>query len=173
MVEDILLNNYITRGFWGDEAWTAMISRLSIPEILQVTGQDFHPPLYYLLVYGFMQIFGENEWIRLLSTVFFILTLIPVYYLAKKLINKTAAWVSTVLVAFSPILFIYAFEARSYALLTLISVLTTLFFWQAVSLNPKNKKPKAKNIKFWIVYALLASLGIYTHYYMWFILASH
>ena len=173
MLKDILLNNYVTRGFWGDEAWTALISRLSIPEILQVTGQDFHPPLYYLLVHGFMQIFGENEWIRLLSTVFFLLTLIPVYFLVKKLINKTAAWVSTVLVAFSPILFIYALEARSYALLTLMSVLTTLFFWQAVSLSPKSNKPKAKNSKFWIIYALLASLGIYTHYYMWFILASH
>ena len=147
----------LDQSLWLDEAISVKAVRdFGVGGIINEFARgDFHPPLYYLLVHGFMQIFGESEWIRLLSTVFFILTLIPVYYLAKKLINKTAAWVSTVLVAFSPILFIYAFEARSYALLTLISVLTTLFFWQAVSLNPKNKKPKAKNIKFWIVYALV------------------
>jgi uncharacterized membrane protein len=119
-----------------------------------------------------MQIFGESEWIRALSMVFFLLTLIPVYYLVKKLVNQTTARVSTALVAFSPILFIYAFEARSYAMLTMLSVLTTLCFWQAVSLK-KGKRPTKKGIKFWIFYAILGGLGIYTHYYMWFILASH
>ncbi|MBU2543643.1 glycosyltransferase family 39 protein, partial [Patescibacteria group bacterium] len=99
MFNNLLLQNYITRGFWGDEAWTAVISRLSIPEIIQVTGQDFHPPLYYLIVHGFMQVFGESEWIRIISTIFFLLTLIPVYVFAKKIVNKTVAWVSTLLVA--------------------------------------------------------------------------
>ncbi|MBT3249434.1 MAG: hypothetical protein HN846_03075 [Candidatus Pacebacteria bacterium] len=173
MLKTLLTQNYITRGFWGDEAWTAVISKLSIPEIIQVTGQDFHPPLYYFIVHGFMQVFGESEWIRILSTIFFILTLIPVYFFAKKIANKTVAWVSTVLVAFSPILFIYAFEARSYAFLTLMSVLSTFCFWKAVSLSKNRKKPTAETIKFWIIYAILGGFGVYTHYYMWFILASH
>lgn len=173
MLKTLLLQNYITRGFWGDEAWTAVISKLSIPEIIQVTGQDFHPPLYYLIVHGFMNIFGESEWIRIISTIFFILTLIPVYHLAKKLANKTVAWVSTVLVAFSPILFIYAFEARSYAFLTFMSVLSTFCFWKAVSMAKNRKKPTPETIKFWIIYAILGGFGVYTHYYMWFILASH
>lgn len=173
MFNNLLLQNYITRGFWGDEAWTAVISRLSIPEIIQVTGQDFHPPLYYLIVHVFMQVFGESEWIRIISTIFFLLTLIPVYVFAKKIVNKTVAWVSTLLVAFSPILFIYAFEARSYAFLTFISVLSTLCFWQAVSLAKNRKKSTKQTIKFWFIYAILGGFGVYTHYYMWFILASH
>jgi uncharacterized membrane protein len=173
MLKNLLLENYITRGFWGDEAWTAVISRLSIPEIIQVTGQDFHPPLYYLLVHGFMRLFGESEWIRALSTIFFVLALFPIYHLAKKIANRTVARVSTLLVAFSPILFIYAFEARSYAFLTFMSVLSTLCFWMAVSMPKNRKKPTGKTIKFWIAYAILGGFGVYTHYYMWFILASH
>lgn len=167
---NLLTHNYVTRGFWGDEAWTAVISQLSLPEIIQVTGQDFHPPFYYLLVHGFIQFFGNSEWIRLISTLFFVLTLWPTYQLAKKLIGgatqagKAVARVGTVLVAFSPILFIYAFEARSYALLTLMSVTTTFFFWQAI---------QEKKIKWWFLYAALAGVGVYTHYYLWFILASH
>ncbi len=173
MLKNLLLQNYITRGFWGDEAWTAVISRLSIPEIIQVTGQDFHPPLYYLLVHGFMRIFGESEWIRALSTFFFILTLIPLYFFAKKITNKTVAWVSTTLIGFSPILFIYAFEARSYAFLTFMSVMSTLVFWKAVNLAKNRKKPTKETIRAWILYAIIGGFGVYTHYYMWFILASH
>jgi uncharacterized membrane protein len=173
MFNNLLLQNYITRGFWGDEAWTAVISRLSIPEIIQVTGQDFHPPLYYLIVHGFMQVFGESEWIRVLSTIFFILTLIPIYHFAKKIANKTVAWVSTLLVAFSPILFIYAFEARSYAFLTFMSVISTLVFWNAVGMPKNRKKPTKQTIRAWILYAIIGGFGVYTHYYMWFILASH
>jgi len=173
MLNNLLTQNYITRGFWGDEAWTAVISRLSIPEIIQVTGQDFHPPLYYLIVHGFMQVFGESEWIRVLSTIFFILTLIPVYFFAKKIANKTVAQVSTVLVGFSPILFIYAFEARSYAFLTFMSVISTLVFWKAVNLAKNRKKPTKETIRAWILYAIIGGFGVYTHYYMWFILASH
>ena len=174
MLNNLLTQNYITRGFWGDEAWTAVISRLSIPEIIQVTGQDFHPPLYYLIVHGFMQLFGESEWIRSVSTFFFILTLIPLYFFAKKIANKTVAWVSTLLIGLSPILFIYAFEARSYALLTFMSVISTLCFWQAVSLPKNRKKPTSTSIdKYWILYAIIGGFGVYTHYYMWFILASH
>jgi uncharacterized membrane protein len=174
MFKDLLAHNYITRGFWGDEAWTAVISRLSIPEIVQVTSQDFHPPLYYLLVHWFMQIFGESEWIRMLSLVFFLVTLPVIYYLVKKFINRQAAWISTLLVAFSPILFVYAFEARSYGLLTLLSVSTTWIFWQALTgSKTKGKAVTARKMKFWLAYGLVGSLGIYTHYYMWFILAAH
>ncbi len=163
-MQQLLTHNYATRGFWGDEAWTAVISQLPLAQIIEVTGQDFHPPFYYLLVHGFIQIFGNSEWIRVLSTVFFILTLWPTYKLAKKLVGKTFAWVGTVLVAFSPILLIYAFEARSYGLLTMMSVATTYFFWHAI---------QEKKLKWWILYTLMAGVGVYTHYYLWFIFASH
>jgi mannosyltransferase len=168
----LLKENYITRGFWGDEAWTALISRLSVPEILKITGQDFHPPLYYLIVHFFMQIFGDSEWIRAISTFFFVLTLFPTYKLAKKVTGSVlVAKAATMLVAVSPILFTYAFEARAYALLTFLSVYSSLLFWKAVQGNSKGKKPAA--VKDWALYALVGGLGVYTHYYMWFILASH
>jgi len=35
------------------------------------------------------------------------------------------------------------------------------------------KEPTPETIKFWIIYAILGGFGVYTHYYMWFILASH
>lgn len=170
----LLKENYITRGFWGDEAWTVGISRLPIPELVQVTGQDFHPPLYYLLVHGFIKVFGPSEWVRSISTFFWLLALWPTYQLAKKISNAAVARLATLLVALSPILFTYAFEARAYALLTFLSVYSTLLFWQALN-QPKlaKKTTSFTSNKSWILYVIVGALGVYTHYYMWFILAAH
>ncbi len=35
---------------WVDEAYTMGIVKYSIPELIQVTAQDVHPPLYYIIV---------------------------------------------------------------------------------------------------------------------------
>ncbi len=161
---DWLIHNYLTRGFWGDEAWTALISSLPISEIVRVTGEDFHPPFYYLLVHGFIQLFGASEWIRLISVVFWLCIPLPVFGLIRKAAGRTVAWGGTLLVFFAPILFIYAFEARAYALLAFLSVLTSMFFWKSM----------ATKRRWWLVaYGMAAIIGMYTHYYMWFIIAAH
>lgn len=162
----ILTQNYLTRGFWGDESWTALISQLPIKEIIRVTGEDFHPPFYYLLTHFFIKLFGPSEWIRLVSVFFFLLTVVAVYLLVCKLINKKVAIIGSILTLFSPILFTYAFEARSYALLACLSVTSTLVFHYAVT-------TKTNNTKWWVLYTLLGVISIYTHYYAWFILTSH
>lgn len=159
-----LLQNYASRGFWGDEAWTGLLTQLSVPEIIQVTGQDFHPPMYYLLVHLFTQIFGSSEAIRMVSFTFYALLGIPVYFLAKELKNKWLRILSVVMVYASPIMFTFAFEARTYSLLAFMSACTTLFFWRAL---------EKKEVKWWILYFIFGSIGVYSHYYMWFILASH
>jgi len=160
----ILFENYLTRGFWGDEAWTALISSFPVVDILRITAEDFHPPFYYFLVHGFMGVFGESEWIRLISVFFYLLTPVVVFYLARKMVSKRVAVMASFLTLASPILFTYAFEARAYALLAFLSALTSLVFWRGVV---------DKKWKWWLVYLGLGAMGVYTHYYMWFILAGH
>lgn len=161
---NLLAQNYLSRGFWGDEAWTGLLTQLSVPEIIQVTGQDFHPPMYYLFVHLFTQLFGSSEAIRFVSLFFYLLLGIPVFFLAKELKNKWLRLASVVAVYASPIMFTFAFEARTYSLLAFLSACTTLFFWKAL----QDKKPK-----WWWLYFIFGSIGVYSHYYMWFILASH
>lgn len=161
---NFLLNTYITRGFWGDEAWTGLLTQLSIPEIINVTGRDFHPPMYYLVVNLFTQIFGSSEAIRFVSFFFYALLGIPVYFLAREFKNKYLTWLSVSMVYLSPIMLTFAFEARTYSLLALMGACTTLFFWKAL---------EEKQSKWWVWYFIFGSIGVYSHYYMWFILASH
>lgn len=158
--------NYFTRGFWGDEAWTALISQQSIPEIIRITGEDFHPPFYYFIVHFWGQLFNYGETtIRLISVFFFLLTPIVVYFLTQSFFkDKRISLTSSLLVLLSPILLTYAFEARSYALLAFLSVSSAYAFWQA-------RTEKGNSWK--LIYFLLGSVSVYTHYYAWFILASH
>jgi uncharacterized membrane protein len=163
-----LTENYITRGFWGDESWTALISQRPIPEMLRVTGEDFHPPLYYLLVHWWGSLFGFSEFgIRSLSLLFFSLIQAVTYLMTSFLgLDKRYRMMVVTLTLLSPILFTYAFEARAYTLLTFLSVASSYAFWQIRTLPDAQKK--------WsIIYLILAALSVYAHYYAWFILASH
>jgi uncharacterized membrane protein len=170
---NFLTQNYLTRGYWGDEAWTIGISRLPIKEIIAITGQDFHPPFYYFLVHFLGGITGFSEVpIRLLSTFFFLLVPLLVYYLTQKFWatpthpSRLASALTSVLVLFSPILITYAFEARSYGLLAFESVFSAFIFWHA------KDEPKTQ-YKWRLLYFILGGIMVYTHYYAWFILASH
>jgi len=164
-----LNNTFLTRGFWGDEAWTIGISKLPITEIIRITGEDFHPPFYYFLVHYLGLNLGWGELtIRILSTFFFLLATITTYHLVRRFWtkNRFSAILTSLLVFFSPILITYAFEARSYGLLAFESVLSAYVFWQA-------KSEKKKQYKWRILYFLLGAIMVYTHYYAWFILAAH
>jgi uncharacterized membrane protein len=41
---------------WGDEAYSFQTMRLPVPEILRLLAHDVHPPLYYLLLYGWLRV---------------------------------------------------------------------------------------------------------------------
>ncbi len=170
-----ITTNYLTRGFWGDEAWTAGISRLPISEIIAITGQDFHPPFYYFIVHFFGAPSGFAEVpVRLISVFFFLLTAVGAFHLVKlfwqsKNSSKsylTSSYMTSILVLLSPILLTYAMEARSYALLAFESVLSAYIFWRA-------KDEKKGKYTWRLLYLALGAVMVYTHYYAWFILASH
>lgn len=179
MTLNLLTQNYLTRGFWGDEAWTIGISRLPISEIIAITGQDFHPPFYYFLVHYLGQFAGWGEVpIRLLSTFFFLLVPILVYFLtqafwhSKKRPSRLASGLAALLTLLSPILLTYAFEARSYGLLAMESVLSAYIFWRAKDL-PAGRQARKGHIPWRLAYFLLGAVMVYTHYYAWFILLAH
>lgn len=52
--------NLTTTGIWLDEAFSVLLSVKSVSEILFHTARDVHPPLYYLILHGWINIFGEG-----------------------------------------------------------------------------------------------------------------
>ena len=78
------------------------------------------------------------------------------YAAAAKLIHRRAGVIAAALTACSPILIWYSQEARSYALLVLLSSLSLLAFAYA------RETPSPRRVTWWVI---ASALALATHYY--------
>jgi mannosyltransferase len=109
---------------WLDEAQSVAIARLPLPELFAALEQDGSPPLYYLLLHGWIDLFGTSATaVRALSALVSLLTLPLAWHVARRLAGRRVAVALVVLLATSPFLIRYASETRMYALLVLLTLL--------------------------------------------------
>jgi uncharacterized membrane protein len=150
---------------WRDEGYTWNTINRSIPEIIQSSKGDIHPPLYPILTHFWTNVFGQSEiGLRSLSVVFGMLTVLGVYLIAKKLFSSQSSIVLAVLLASTnPMLLVYSQEARSYSLMTFI--VTGLLFCAFATNTTKKIWP---TFLFWT----FAVLGLYAHSLFVIILAA-
>ncbi|MBD0373546.1 MAG: glycosyltransferase family 39 protein [Pyrinomonadaceae bacterium] len=149
---------------WFDEVFSIRAARLSVSEIIRLTSDDVHPPLYYLLLHFWMKLFGETESaVRMLSVCFSVLTVLVVYHLALKLFNRRAAVFAAVFTALSPLQVFYAQETRMYAQLTFLAASSVYFFvgW----LKEGSRRSLA-------LYVIATTLLLYTHIYAAFVVMA-
>ncbi len=106
---------------WLDEATTGKVAQSSLAYYFRdFAPTDFHPPVYYLTTKGFAQLVGVNDLnLRIPSLLASMLTIVCVYFIAKKLDAKQAD-IAAALMSCSPLFIYYAMEARMYALVTLL-----------------------------------------------------
>ena len=50
------------QSLWYDEGFSVYLARMDLGEITARTAADIQPPLYYYLLHGWIQIFGDGEW---------------------------------------------------------------------------------------------------------------
>lgn len=174
------------QSFWNDEGNSARLSERSIPAIVQGTASDVHPPLYYLALRGWRELLGETEFgLRALSAYAGVLTVAAVMALVRpgkiaprhkdgetqdlpggglaparpRELTLAASAVAGLLVAVNPVLVYYSQEARMYALLALVAVLSAwaLFNWVGGDMR--------QSLAWAAAYTLLMAVGLYTHYF--------
>jgi uncharacterized membrane protein len=146
-----------TLGFWSDEGFTLLVSQRSVYDIINFTINDTNPPLYYILIKFWAQIFGYNEFtIRFFSILSFFFSI----YLLKNIIIRSQVVLQTninlllLLVSVSPVMIFFALEARFYAFVTLLFL---IFLNSALDFNENTTN---KNLIFLIIAAVV---GLYTH----------
>jgi hypothetical protein len=146
--------NQFTASLWGDEAWAATLAVKPIFQIIKIVARDTSPPLYYLLLHYWMNIFGTSEVaIRTLSFLFFLGTVLTVYFIGKHLWDKRTGILAALLAFSNPFLFTYAFEGRMYSLLALTSTLSVYFFLKKHRLG----------------FILATTVALYTHHFSLFV----
>jgi mannosyltransferase len=150
---------------WLDEAQTVEISRRSLSGLLNALRHDGSPPGYYLVLHGWMTMFGTSTLaVRSLSGVFSVAALALMWVVARRLgASKRNAWVATLLLATNPFAVRYATETRMYSLVVLLWLLAFLAF-RRVWLDG--------GVGWMATAALVTGALVLTHYWSLFLVAT-
>jgi len=143
------------QGLWIDEGYSVTLAGLSPASIVAGTAADQHPPLYYLLLHGWLGLVGRSEFaVRFLSVAAGILTLAVLYAVGRRMSSARLGLWSALLLALSPIHIQYSQEARMYTLLALLGLLSvyTLRCWL-----------EQPSIGRGTLYVLSTAAALYTH----------
>lgn len=140
---------------WIDEALTVGLASQPVHEIPGLLRLDGSPPLYYLLLHGWMELFGTGEVATHALSLLFATATVPVgYWAGRGLFDRRAGIMVAVLAATSPFLSYFARETRMYSLVTLLALLVAASFLHAFVRGD----PRAT---VWFAIALVVAL--YTH----------
>ena len=125
-------------GIWFDEAYSlAMISR-PWSDIIQLTGIDFHPPLYYIITKPILSVFGNSILIHhLFAGLPVLVTLVILTVFLKKNIGRNTFIVLSLLFLASAKIIVYSIEIRMYAWALLWVTLTFVSVYEAIRTDSK------------------------------------
>ena len=153
------------RSLWLDEAISAQFASHSISEIVTNT-RDPHPPLYYVLLHGWVSFFGTSEQsLRSLSVVFGIVAIVLIGLLGFLLYDRRTGLLAALFMAVMVFPLHYAREARGYSVFLVMTLGS--FYLCLRSLRGGGKGN-------WLGY-LLFTVGLsYTHnYWVFLVLAQN
>lgn len=152
------------QSLWFDEAWTANVVSQNGLFILQATAEDLHPPLYFLALHLWTIVAGASEFALRFFSVAPSVALVPFAYLfGRKLQGRRAGLTAAAIVTFAPLQVYYAQEARSYALMP---VLTLASSYSLLRVCAEQRRPGHGMVrsKWLISYVAMGALSLYTHY---------
>jgi 4-amino-4-deoxy-L-arabinose transferase-like glycosyltransferase len=128
-------------GIWFDEALTATYALRPARELVPyLVSNEIHPPIYYLLVGWWLELAGLTPAsLRFVSAAAGTLTLPVVYSFARELYGSRAGLIAALLTATSVYHVMYSQEARSYALLTLLLVVSWWLLYRTLADGPTRR----------------------------------
>ncbi|MGF6225258.1 putative membrane protein [Pseudomonas sp. F-14 TE3482] len=150
----------------GDEGASLLLSQYSLAGIWEHAAHDVYPPLYFMLLHGWIDLFGEGIFsIRSLSALPGIVTVGLGVWLVDLLATRRAALLAGVLLALLPTAVHYSQQVRMYSLLGLwlIGATIALMYWI--------RRPQST--RYLVIYTLLMSAAFYTHYFTAFCVLCH
>ncbi|MBN1811545.1 MAG: glycosyltransferase family 39 protein [Anaerolineae bacterium] len=156
------------RSLWFDEALSVLIGRLTLQQVLSGAAGSSHPPGYYFLLHVWQALgMGGGDWLLRYPSVFAsVLSVVLTYRVGRSLFDGRTGLLAALGMAIAPFQVYYAQEVRMYAPATALTLGVTWCFVCVI------RRPRA--VATWVGYAFLAALGLYTHYFVaWVLLCFH
>jgi mannosyltransferase len=151
--------------FWVDELFSIQYANLSLGELIpEIAANDNHPPLYYVLLHFWIQLFGDTEFaVRSLSLIFGVIAVAFVYRLGVLLYDERVGILAALFLSVAKYSIYWSQEARMYSLLSLLAVASVYYFWKLMH------KPSLGNT---FSYVVMTVLLLYTQSYGIFIVVA-
>jgi len=148
----------LMRSIWVDEAISIHQAHMSLGGMLDnLRATDRHPPLYYLILWLTVRVFGDGELAVRGPSILASAALIPVLFvLGRELFDRRTGLVAAGFATVAPLVVWYGQEARMYALFMLLGALA---LWAQVRVLRDGRT------RFWVAYAGITIALLYTHYF--------
>ena len=149
---------------WLDEANSIIIAELNPSGVITRISHDASPPLYYLLLHYWMDVFGKTELaLRSLSVLFGVLLVIAVYFTGKRIFSEKVGIYAALIASVAPIQIMYSQQIRMYTLLPLMSLISMYYLLLFI---------REKKRSFLAAYGIFTILCLFTHNYGLFLLPA-
>ncbi len=149
----------LNQSLWLDEAISALAARdFSYQGIIfDFLRIDNHPPVFYLLLKAWGQIFGFTDInLRFLPVILGVLLIYAVFRIVSAISgNSKTAVISALLTATSPLLIYFSQELRMYILITLLCSIQTYVYLQLIKKN---------RLFYWGLFSALGCLIFFSDY---------
>ena len=153
-----------TSSMWLDEALSVNIASLPLGDIPEALRHDGHPPLYYVVLHLWSELFGHGDGaVRALSGVIAVVTLPVAWMVGRRAGGATLGWLTLLVAGALPFATRYGTEARMYSLVMLLVFLGWLALQRAL------EAPRLGRL---LVVALLSGLLLLTHYWSIYLLGA-
>jgi hypothetical protein len=166
VVAGVVLRFVTTSPLWLDEALSVNIAELPLGDIPDVLRRDGHPPLYYVLLHGWIELFGSGDQaVRALSGVAAVLTLPLAFVAGCRRGGRLLGWLALTMLAASPYAIRYATETRMYSIVILLVFAGYLLLDDLVRLRRGGWWR-------WAGVVVITAALLYSHYWaMWLVAA--
>lgn len=146
------------QSLWLDEIYSIVPAdpKWPVSMIIEYCKKD-QPPTYFLSLHYWFKYFPYTDFYgRVFSAITGVLGVLAMFFLGKQFKDTYTGLFASFITAINYFHIYYSQEVRFYSLLFLLTVVSYLFFLKCC------KKPTALN---YIIYCLVATALIYTHYY--------
>jgi mannosyltransferase len=145
------------KSFWFDEGVSVAIARLDWYNFARILWRrEANMSLYYLLLHFWLHFGGSEFFVRALSVLFAIASIPAIYWLSRRLFDPPVGMIAASLLAVNAYHVQYSQDARSYSLMVLLCVLSSICFLKCLAdPSPRNRT----------LYVITSALAVYAQFF--------
>ena len=154
-----------TKSFWFDEGVSVAIARLDWYNFARILWRrEANMSLYYLLLHFWLHFGGSEFFVRTLSVLFAVAPIPVIYLFGRRLFDSRIGLIAAALLAVNAYHVQYSQDARSYSLMVLLCLLSSLYFLRCLD------DPSRRNR---ISYIVSSTLAVYAQFFSLLLVIAH